>query len=61
MWDTTEDSQWKLASCHMLPIMVMACWIVNSRLAQAVTVCMQCDLTSMSKFIIITSIYRKNY
>lgn len=60
MWDTTEGRQWKLAGRHMVLILVVACCIVNSRLA-AVYAFMQCDLRLLSECIIITSFYRKNY
>lgn len=48
------------SSCHMVLILVVACCIVNSRLA-AVYAFMQCDLRMLSECIIITSFYRKNY
>lgn len=60
MWDTAEGRQWKLASCHMVLIVAVACCIVNSRPA-VVYAFMQCDLTSLSKCITITLFYRKNY
>lgn len=60
MWDTTEGRQWKLASCHMVLILAVACCIVNLRPA-VVYAFMQCDLTLLSKYITIASFYRRNY